>query len=377
VPVEWGTLGLTLVNVLPMSFGGKFIWQPAGSRSDLLEESIPMVIKSGAAIKIFGDKGLTEMDGHELLFAFDYDMHYSSPKPGLFHSGFEWMPTDNLSIRLGIDQAPVKNIINNLTAGVGINHAGFTFDYAYHQYGEISENTTHYFSLGYIGEQVQEKRAKVEVGRPVLQSIEPVTREPIVIPLVKPTPEIKTFTDVPKNYWAREAIEYLATIGIISGYPDKTFKPDESLTRAELSAILVRAKEIEAPEISEDPFPDLSASNWSAKFVKIATDLKLVSGYPDGTFKPGKSLTRAEGVAIISRFAGISPPENVKTRAFPDLPNTHWASSNVWAALEAGMLDFLNGGAFEPNRNLTRGEAAEMLSKTPWGKKRIKELLKS
>lgn len=373
-PVGWGSLGVNFINFLPDSIA-KFVWPAGGSRPDNIEESIPMVVKLGGALKVMGADSLHPEYPQDLLLDLDLDMN-TAARPGVWHLGGEWWPTTVLALRAGIDQKPAANatgigVDNNLTFGIGIKYAGYTFDYAYHQYGEFTENTTHYFSIGYVGEDRLEKK-KTKIAEAVNGS---ATSEPVITPVFKPKPVLKTFSDVPQGYWAKDAIEYLATIGILGGYPDGTFKPETPLTRAELSAILVRARGIAPAAVSDKPYPDLAVDNWAAGYVKDASDMKLVSGYPDGSFMPGKSLSRAEGVVIVSRFAELATPKSVTADPFPDVSTKHWAAFEIKSALDAGLLDYLNGGKFEPARELTRAEVAEILSKTPWGKDQIKKLL--
>ncbi len=362
-PRRWATLGMNLQNCLPASLGGKFVWQ-----KNNIEEGIPMVIKGGVAAKIWGRDALTKVGEQELILALDSDMSATRKIPGVWHAGVEWWPAKVLALRVGIDQKPKATttgtgVENNMTAGVGLRYAGYTFDYAYHYYGELQENITHYFSLGYVGEE--------EVEEEIKPTVFPITPPP----LPKPKPSLKTFSDVGPGYWAKEPIEYLATLNIIGGYPDNTFRPDWALTRAELATLLIKAKEIAAPELKEDVFPDLPRTHWAAKYVKAAMGLKYVSGYPDNTFRPVKALTRAEGIIIFSRFAELPIPESVAVDPFSDLPKTHWAAKYVEAAKNAGLLLYLANKPFGPNADLTRAEAAEILSKTPFGKAKIKELL--
>jgi hypothetical protein len=373
-PNKWASIGMNLMNVLPSGLGGKLTWPATDLRDEPLEESISMTIKTGGALKVLGEEGLFKGDGHDLVIALDLDMYPTTPKPSVWHLGCEWWATNALALRLGFDQQPSAfstgpGVESNLTGGVGIKYRGFTFDYAYHQYGDVSENATHFFSLGYVGEDEPKKEKVAEVIKPVT----PAMPEPVVV--VKPKPKLRMFIDVPDGYWAQEAIEYLATIGVIEGYPDQTFRPEQSLTRAEFSAVLARARGIEPQEIIYAPYPDLPATHWSAKYVKVATDMDLVSGYPDGNFQPFKPVTRAEGILIVDRFASMKEDWATKTSPYPDLPASHWAFPGVIAATEAGILEFLAGKNFEPNRDLTRAEAAEILSKTKWGKDKIRELL--
>jgi len=373
-PTKWGTVGLNFVNVLPEGLGGKFVWPKTDTRDEPLEEKIPTVVKLGACVKFWGEDSLTPSTPQDLYVDLDVDMD-TYQRPSVWHLGAEFWPVPMLALRAGVDQKPAASnmgvvIENDYTAGVGIKFSGFTFDYAYHQYGELSENTTHYFSLGFVGDEKKERKKEMieEVVKPS------ATSEPVVSSTVKAKPVLKTFFDVPEGYWAKDAIEYLATLGVIGGYPDGTFRPEELLNRAEFSAILVRAKGVDPLPPASDPYPDLPAGNWAARYVKSASDMKLVSGYPDGNFNPNKTVSRSEGVVIISRFADLNTSAAVVS-PFSDLSSSHWAAPAVAAAVNAGMLDYLAGKTFEPEKGLTRAEVAQMLSKTGWGKAKIKELL--
>lgn len=355
--INWVTLGLSLQNCLPASLGGKIVWE-----RNNIEESIPMVIKSGSLFRIFGSNALYPSK-QQFNVGLDTDISYGRKRPQVWHLGCEWSPVIVLALRLGIDQSPsASSVENNLTGGVGIRYRGYTFDYAYHQYSGIEENVTHYFSLGYVGEEKEEEFKRVkEVIKPVLE--------------VKPKLLVKTFADVPEGYWAKAPIEYFATLGIIGGYPDGTFRPEEPLNRAEICAVLVKAlgEEVSIPD--ENPFPDVPRRYWGAKYIKKATELKLMGGFPDGLFKPGERITRAEAVIIFGRFAKLKEKKAVITAPFPDLSPRHWASPMITSAKEAGLLDYLKGKNFDPNKELTRAEAAEILSKTEFGKAKIKKLL--
>jgi hypothetical protein len=186
---------------------------------------------------------------------------------------------------------------------------------------------------------------------------------------------IKTFADVPEGYWAKQPIEYFATLGIIGGYPDCTYRPEEFLTRAELSALLVKALGIEVSIPEKNPFPDVPGDYWGAKYIVASTERNYMAGYPDGLFRPGKRISRAEAAVIFGRFAGLLEQKGLDARPFPDLSEKHWASPMVYSAKQAGLLDYLQGKDFIPAKDLTRAEAAEILSKTDFGKSKIKDLL--
>jgi hypothetical protein len=182
------------------------------------------------------------------------------------------------------------------------------------------------------------------------------------------------FKDVQEGYWAKEPIELLATLGIIGGYQNGTFQPDRLINRAELTALLVRAKNPGTPEAVDTSFSDVPRKHWASYFIKLGADSGLVTGYKNGTFQPAKSLNRAEGVTILSRFAELKLPEELTEGPFPDVPGRHWAAKAVTAARSAGMLVFLTDKPFEPNKELTRAEAADILSKTAFAVQKINNL---
>jgi hypothetical protein len=314
------------------------------------EVGIPAIVKFG---------GVYYLSDRKIALLLDSDSYISQQKPTAYHAGLEWKLLPFLAIRVGMDQMSGNvQVDNNLTAGVGINYNGFTFDYAYHQYGDIEENTTHYFSLGYVGVEKPEEKEEVK------------PREE-----VKPVPKVKlvTFKDVPEGYWAKDAIERLATAGVITGYPDGTFRPERTLSRAELCTLLIRAKGISAKAPGRPPFSDVSVGHWAAGFIKESADMQLVNGYPDGTFKPNNPLTRAETVKILTLFDGLKI-EAVKEKPFTDVSVVHWAAPYINAAKNAGFIGYIKEPTFAPKRDLTRAEAAWILSKTGFVKQKYPDL---
>jgi hypothetical protein len=131
-PNNWFALGASMQNT-----SGAIEWK-SGKK-----EQIPSLGKLGTSLKLLQDK---------LTIGIDAD--FSTGRPIVLHTGAEFNPVPFLSIRGGIDQDPINTseTINNLTAGVGINFAGFKFDYAYRQDSTLTENSSHYFSLSYSPE---------------------------------------------------------------------------------------------------------------------------------------------------------------------------------------------------------------------------------
>ena len=362
----WMTLGLAFQNFLPESFGGKFEW-----KKNSVTEGIPMTIRTGGKFKLIGSSALRESEDQKLDLTLDYESNQQPNRPSVLHAGIEYRPMDMFALRVGMDQKPKAaesgtGVDNNLTAGVGIELAGFTFDYAYHQFGELSENTTHFFSIGYRGEE------KYVAG----QKKKPEKKKPgIPLPEVVPKPKLKTFADVPEGYWAKKPIEYLATLGIMDGYDDRTFRPTQEMTRGELAVLLIKAKGFTVGKEVRVRFSDVKIQSYEAPYISLAVERKYVSGYPNGTFKPEKRVTRAEAAVILAKFAGLYMKPKVQEKVFEDLPVKHWASPAAAATKESGFFEYLGGKGFGPNLYLTRAEAAEIISKTTFAKKQIEKLI--
>lgn len=354
------TLGLCALNILPAGLGGKFAWDKGG-----VEEGIPSLIKTGFTAKLFG-KDSFYGSKQDVYFGLDMDIYSSQNRQAVYHTGLEWWPISVLALRIGIDQKPKGtedqiSVDNNLTAGIGLKYNGFTFDYCYHQFSDLTENTTNFFSIGYVGE--DENPASAQMPRQI-------------IPVVVPSVSLETFSDVPEGFWAKSPIEFMATLGVMSGYHDGTFKPDEHVSRAELSSMLVNMKDLEVNEVTDDPYPDVNKDYWAAKYIRAVSLMDLMKNYPDGTFKPRKNITRSEGAVIFSRFTEANMPSTLKKNPFVDVPQSRWDAKYITAAQNYGLFDYLIGKKFEPNRELSRAEVAEILSKTSYGKDRIRQFLK-
>ena len=197
----------------------------------------------------------------------------------------------------------------------------------------------------------------------------------VPVPEVVPKPELKTYIDLPVDYWAKKPIEYLATLGIMSGYPDKTFRPERPLTRAELAAILVKAKEFKLEPVAEVRFTDIRAKDWFTPYIEVAANRNYMQGYPDRSFRPNQRVTRAEAALIFARFSGLYMKPEVQQKVYPDVERKHWASPAIAASKQAGFFEYLGEEKFEVHTYLTRAEAAEILSKTPMVKEKIKDLI--
>ncbi|MCM3717734.1 S-layer homology domain-containing protein [Fictibacillus phosphorivorans] len=108
-----------------------------------------------------------------------------------------------------------------------------------------------------------------------------------------------TFKDVSKGYWAANQIGAVAEANIMNGYGDNTFKPAKILTRAEIASLLVRAYDLEGT--SSENFKDVPKKHWAYQPISTLVEYGLVSGFNDNTFRPENQLTRAEFAAFLAR----------------------------------------------------------------------------
>jgi hypothetical protein len=278
---------------------------------------------------------------------------------------------------------------------VGIYLDGFRFDYAFHQYYGAVENDTHYFSLsfGIFREPPPVVRKEhLHVVAPIDRAVLYTEKTPVLVQALDP--EIKritiadqtwnvtsegylatevglrvgknlisvegytpagrkvetanlrllrliSFGDVAEIYWARPPIERLATLGFLRGYKDGSFKPQERVRRQDFAALL-------------------------ARLIRPEAETNITN--------PKRYITRAEAVMMIYNFGGLTPVPVLES-PFPDIPGRHWAAAAIYTAKTAGVLKYVEGGNFNPGRELSRAEMAEMLSRVPSVKARIDYLL--
>ena len=118
--------------------------------------------------------------------------------------------------------------------------------------------------------------------------------------------QTNNFTDVTADKWFNNAISTLANADLINGYPDGSFKPNANITRAEFATIAIRFFLDEDVEITENNLSDVKG-HWAEANIDLAYALGLINGYPDGTFRPNQLITRAEAMTIVNRVLKRAP----------------------------------------------------------------------
>ena len=171
----------------------------------------------------------------------------------------------------------------------------------------------------------------------------------------------KYFADI-ENSFAKDAIIKAATAGLMTGVSQNEFGPMQAITRAQAAAIFCRALNL-SPSQDLHPFSDISG-HWAEAEIKTAYEAGLVFGYEDGTFRPNDKLTREEVAVLLARIVNLSSLENDSTDiTFSDIAKDRWSYEEISALANANILRGYENGIFAPARVLSREEMAALLER--------------
>jgi len=180
--------------------------------------------------------------------------------------------------------------------------------------------------------------------------------------ILKKTPSVsnyKHFLDVKDEHKNAEAINNLADKQIIEGYPDSSYRPNATVNRAELLKIIVASKNLElSGDKYQNCFPDVT-NQWFAPFVCYAKQQGWVKGYPDGTFKPAQTVSKAESLKMLLEAYNVNLDNNLNA-GFTDVDTNAWFTPYVAKAKNQGLLEE-TGNIFNPGAGHQRGGIAENL----------------
>lgn len=180
----------------------------------------------------------------------------------------------------------------------------------------------------------------------------------------------QSFSDVSPTYWAYLPIEAANHAGIIQGYADSTFRPEQVVTRDQAAVFLARALAGGDSKVPVGPatasFKDVSTTYWAFKYIEYVKVKGIISGYSDGTFRPTTNITRDQMAVFIARaIAGgdAKVPAGPTTPTFKDVPTNYWAYKYIEYLAKKGIISGYADGTFHPTENLTRAQAAAFMSK--------------
>ncbi|GIP32296.1 family 10 glycosylhydrolase [Paenibacillus sp. J2TS4] len=167
-------------------------------------------------------------------------------------------------------------------------------------------------------------------------------------------------TDI-QGHWAEKQIKEAIQQCLTNGYPDHTFHPDKTISRAEFTVMLARALQLEG---NEEPlaFTDRNQiGEWAQPAISLAVKAGIINGYEDGSFRPDAQISRAEMAAMIIRALTVEVQSNHSTSFADDADIPVWAKGYVAAAAQEGIIRGREGNQFAPNEQATRAEAVVML----------------
>ncbi|MGE5701090.1 MAG: S-layer homology domain-containing protein, partial [Clostridia bacterium] len=141
------------------------------------------------------------------------------------------------------------------------------------------------------------------------------------------------FQDVQANHWAAQAIQQVYSAGLMNGDGNGLFHPNAKVTRAEMATIFVKFKKLSTSG-NNLQFAD-TQGHWAAASIAAAVEQGMMKGYADGSFRPNQGLTRAEAATLFNRLSGRGPLTGLTNTIWSDVPLTHWAFAEIAEATQS------------------------------------------
>jgi len=190
------------------------------------------------------------------------------------------------------------------------------------------------------------------------------------VPTTTPSPtSTVNLSDVSSDYWARPFIQVLADNNVITGFPDGTFKPNQSVTRAEFAALIQKAfrNQNRIRQLSSGGFKDVPAGYWATSAIQFAYETGFLAGYPGNVFSPSQQIPKVQaivaltnGLGLASSTTGTSTDLSTYYTDASAIPN--YAVSSVTTATQANIVvNYPDVKQLNPQQSLTRAEAAALL----------------
>ncbi|OMF23847.1 asparaginase [Paenibacillus sp. FSL H8-0548] len=169
-----------------------------------------------------------------------------------------------------------------------------------------------------------------------------------------------SFTDI-AGHWAEAAIKEAVAAGIVKGYVDGTFKPNQTVTRAEFSVMLMGALKAEGEGAALTFTDQAKIAAWAKEAVALAVKAEIIGGYPDGSFRPSDNILRMEMVSMIAKGAGLTLESDAATSFADDKDIPAWAKSAVKAVSDKGIIQGRTGNVFAPKATASRADAITVI----------------
>ena len=176
-------------------------------------------------------------------------------------------------------------------------------------------------------------------------------------------PVSEIFIDIAPDAWYKDAVQYAYDNGLMTGVSDAEFAPEATTTRAMIVSILARLENVTSAESAG--FADVSADDWYATAVNWAASVGVVNGYEDNTFRPNTAITREQLAAILMNYASYKG-QDVSARAdlsnYTDQPSI-WATETMQWAVAEGLISGVTNTQLQPQGNATRAQVAAILQR--------------
>ncbi|MGO4546449.1 S-layer homology domain-containing protein [Paenibacillus sp. 2TAB23] len=154
----------------------------------------------------------------------------------------------------------------------------------------------------------------------------------------------KLYPDVAKGFWAAANIEQLQNIGLMIGDKQGNFRPNDRITRAEMAMIAAKWLNADLDGPFTSTFDDVSDQHWAASAITAVNKAGVMIGFEDGSFGLKEYVTRAQAVTIMNRLLGRGPLTGVPTPTWPDAPSAHWAFEHIEEASQDHYYTYLPDG---------------------------------
>jgi S-layer homology domain len=187
-----------------------------------------------------------------------------------------------------------------------------------------------------------------------------------VAPLITASPSLAqtTFSDVSSNYWASQFIQQLSQRGVIAGFPDGSFRPEEAVTRAQFAAMVNKAFQ-KAQQRSPINFADVPSNYWASSAIGQAYTIGFLSGYPGNRFEPNQAIPRQQVLVSLANGLEYTPSGNTEStlQYFNDASNiASYARSPIAAATEKQIVvNYPNVKFLNPTATATRAQVAAFI----------------
>lgn len=168
----------------------------------------------------------------------------------------------------------------------------------------------------------------------------------------------KVFTDIRSTHPNYDAIKYLKDHNVINGYSDGTFQPDKTVNRVEALKMMMTAFNVGVGGHSEVHFTDVNNSEWYASSLGSAVAMGIVKGYDDGSFRPANTVNRAEYLKILFKTTNFEPNSQI-TKPYNDVTLDQWFAGYAFLANKMNLLQPASN--FRPSDSMTRAGVAETI----------------